>query len=306
MQDDLKNSSPPCFRGFGLSLASDITLSEFKSVPCSDVDVRVHVQPLSSPMNREGLPRFGTVGDPDRLQYRLRDIGDFKVFEGQSVQVRTLPDVEPSMYRLPFLGFVTGALLYQRGAQVLHGSAVAVQGEAVAFVGSKGTGKSTMAAAMVDSGYQLVADDIVALTPQTSCLHVIKSPPFLKLWPDALDAFISAFDSDTPLYTGATKRIARATSYSNKPTVPLKRIYLLAQAPETGVEHVGAKQALPDLLRHSFAARFLCDDMSSTARSFQACSQIAELVPVRVLYRRPRLDYMNASIRAVEKDLGVA
>jgi hypothetical protein len=50
-----------------------------------------------------------------------------------------------------------------RGQMVLHASAIAVDGRAVAFVAAPGTGKSSLAAAFEELGRQIVADDCVVV-----------------------------------------------------------------------------------------------------------------------------------------------
>jgi hypothetical protein len=51
-----------------------------------------------------------------------------------------------------------------RGMEVLHASAVALEGRAVAFLGRSGAGKSTLAGRLLRGGARLVTDDVLALT----------------------------------------------------------------------------------------------------------------------------------------------
>ncbi len=55
-----------------------------------------------------------------------------------------------------------------RESIALHGSAVELGGVAIAFLAPKFHGKSTTAAALVDAGARLLADDIVAVSPAAS------------------------------------------------------------------------------------------------------------------------------------------
>ena len=65
---------------------------------------------------------------------------------------------------IPFLlGPVISVLLHQRGFLVLHGSAVKINNESIAFVGNRGMGKSTIAINLYKKGYPLVTDDIIAI-----------------------------------------------------------------------------------------------------------------------------------------------
>ena len=62
-------------------------------------------------------------------------------------------------------GRVMAVALHAEGHLCLHGSGVAIGDRAVAFLAAKGTGKSTIAAAIVDAGAQLASDDTLAVLP---------------------------------------------------------------------------------------------------------------------------------------------
>ena len=57
-----------------------------------------------------------------------------------------------------------GAILMQRRLLPLHGSAIAINGKAYAIVGDSGAGKSTLASAFLNKGYQLISDDVIAVS----------------------------------------------------------------------------------------------------------------------------------------------
>ncbi len=60
---------------------------------------------------------------------------------------------------------VMASVLRHRGALVLHATTVATAQGAVAIAGDSGAGKSTTAAALLQVGGRLVADDVTALVP---------------------------------------------------------------------------------------------------------------------------------------------
>ena len=77
-----------------------------------------------------------------------------------------------------------GALLMQRKILPLHGSAIAIDGKAYALIGDSGAGKSTLASAFLNKGYQLLSDDVIAvsLLNKKYCQLFIPSYPQQKLW----------------------------------------------------------------------------------------------------------------------------
>lgn len=67
-------------------------------------------------------------------------------------------DIEIFLY-----GPVWATLCHQRGLLPLHASAILVDGHITAFAGPSGAGKSTIAASLGSFGYEVVADDILAI-----------------------------------------------------------------------------------------------------------------------------------------------
>jgi len=72
-------------------------------------------------------------------------------------------------------------LLTARGREALHASVVARDGRAVAVAGASGSGKSTAALALLDSGWSLVSDDILTFDDAGNALP---GAPFVRLRPD--------------------------------------------------------------------------------------------------------------------------
>ena len=74
-----------------------------------------------------------------------------------------------------------GAILMQRKVFPLHGSAIAINGKAYAFVGDSGAGKSTLASAFLNKGYQLLSDDVIAVSlSQDENIHLLLHPILSK------------------------------------------------------------------------------------------------------------------------------
>lgn len=87
-------------------------------------------------------------------------------------------------------GSVFAYLLQYHGYLVLHGSAVMVNGHAVIFSGDSGAGKSTLATKFVARGYNLLTDDVVAITYNKNHeLVMVPGHSKVKLWLNALEHF---------------------------------------------------------------------------------------------------------------------
>jgi hypothetical protein len=80
---------------------------------------------------------------------------------------------------------VAGALLMQRGILPLQASAVERDGKAAIFLGSSASGKSLVAAGLMQRGFNVVADNICAVYPGEKPM-VKAGHPYLLLWNRAL------------------------------------------------------------------------------------------------------------------------
>jgi hypothetical protein len=95
---------------------------------------------------------------------RMTGIADFAISEDlKRVIVHPVTGGRTNVIPIALPGTVVAFLLSMGGQCVLHGSAVDIGGEALAFVGVSGQGKSTMAAMFCAAGTALVTDDVLPL-----------------------------------------------------------------------------------------------------------------------------------------------
>ncbi len=214
-----------------------------------------------------------------------RDIGAFLIRGGNEIVVDPAPKVGQQVLRLFLLGRVLGTLLHQRGLFVLHASAVAVNGSAIAFMGGKGWGKSTLAGAMYENGHSIVADDVVAIEVDSSGMaRVLPGFPQLKLWPEAA-AFLGHSVTALPrLHPDYEKRSRVAARGFSPAALPLKTIYVLDEGGQLEVTTLSPKEAFLELVRHSYAAKIL-EATGTASQHFGRCAELVRSVSIRRLKR---------------------
>ena len=86
-------------------------------------------------------------------------------FEDSSITWYKRDGSPDDLARATVLGPVLALALERNGALCLHGSCVVIKGQAVAFLGSIQSGKSTLALGLVTSGARWLSDDLIAVTP---------------------------------------------------------------------------------------------------------------------------------------------
>ena len=215
--------------------------------------------------------------------------------------------MEDGALRLPLLGAVLATLLHQRGLFVLHASAVEIAGDATIFLGAKGQGKSTLAAALYGRGHSLLADDIVALVfDHDGTATVISGFPHIKLWPEAAVAALGDNPDDLPnLMTGFDKRSRLVVDGFASRSHKLRSIFSLSESEKPAIRLLEPQAAIAELVRHSYMARF-GGQLLQGQEAASHLSKCANLIRQRLVYglERPRsLELLPAIAHMVETHL---
>ena len=111
-----------------------------------------------------------------------------------------------------FLGPVLGFILRRRHVTSLHACAVEFCGQAVAFSGDAGFGKSTTAAALALRGVPVLSEDISPMQESAGRFHIFPGYPRVCLWPDSVDASSRLCGSPSPTHA----RLGEAFSLSGR------------------------------------------------------------------------------------------
>jgi hypothetical protein len=175
-------------------------------------------------------------------------------------------------------------VLSRSGGLVAHASAVATPAGAIAFVGSSGRGKSTLAASLALQGFPLITDDCLLLEEAEDGLLATPSYPGARLWDDSIETLFEDMPAvrDVAHYTDK-KRLALADGQVHfcYDRVPLRRMYFLADpeqtADETTIEitPLAARAAFMELVAYSF--KLDIDDRGVLQREFRRLDRIAAL-----------------------------
>ncbi|HUC84224.1 MAG TPA: hypothetical protein VL970_03450 [Candidatus Acidoferrales bacterium] len=240
------------------------------------------------------------------LRIFWRGVGTFLIRQGREILIEPEPDAEEALVRLFLLGPLLGILLHQRGVLVLHASVVSVNGYVVGFMGEKGWGKSTTAAAFNAKGHALVTDDILAVVPGMDGAFMVQpGPPQFKLWPEAAAA---SFGDDPEtlmrLHSRIEKRERSANTGHIGEPLPLRRLYILDRGEQLECIPMSPAAALLSLVRHSYLSGIM-KSLGSVERNFRQCAQLAEQVPVSSLKRPKDLGALGSIVELVKQDIGV-
>jgi hypothetical protein len=238
------------YRICGLTVSSQIELTGAirTARPDNLADVSIRCSPVPQKLN--GGAEIGPNWElaPDQFLLRVPGLARFLVTGGRDIAVELEPDAQERDAIGFVLGTAFGILLHQRGALVLHGSAVERDGKAIAICGPSGAGKSTLAAALCREGYSFATDDLCVIGLDERRLPIVfPDGRRLKLWKQTIDKL------DLGNRRGEAVR-GQFEKYYIDPfgsvTIPprLTAIYLLRDSPPT-IEKPIEALALPDAMR---------------------------------------------------------
>jgi hypothetical protein len=272
------------YYAYGLEIDSELALPELAS-QSSPVSAVVSIRVGSVERRGSNVPERDHYASPEEIVLSYEGVARLRIAGGREILVDPEPDADASVLRLCLLGPAMGVLLHQRGMLVLHASAVRVAGGASIFLGGKGWGKSTLAAYLHTRGCDLVADDIVPIElADDGTARVYPGSPHCKLWPHAAGFLGFDLDALPRLQPDLEKRDARAIGPFSLEPLPLRRVYVIAYGDRVEVEPVEPREALLELVRHSYLLRFLLAS-GTHGPHFRQCSALVHSVGLHRLTR---------------------
>lgn len=287
------------YAAYGLTISSELPLPELIPAQDGTPELRIWfgaIERLPDEVGRQG--DFVRAGVAEAVLF-WDAVAAFHIRQGREIIVEPHPGVDGNLLRSFLLGSAVGVALDQRGLLTLHASAVEIDGCAVAFIGWKGFGKSTTAAALHARGHRLLTDDILALDLAGDAPVIYPGFAQLKLRPDAASSVVAQPELLPRLHPEIDKLAHRPTAGFSLDPLPLRGIFLLDQGERPEVTPLRPHETFFALVCHSYAQRFL-KAPSATAAHFRQCERLAASVPVQRLRRPYRLEGLPDVLDLVE------
>jgi len=289
---------------FGLRVRSEILLPDlFEARGEGVADVSIKLAPVNAPAPGEPSV-WGLTGDGGYAVLTVENIARYAIIGGNSIVIDRAEGVAPADVRLFLLGSACGALFHQRGLLPLHANAIAIGDGAAAFMGRSGAGKSTMAGALLDRGFPLLADDVCVVT-QDADGRALAQPglPRLRLWRDAVEASGRNSADLEVAFVGHEKYVVPTRAGQAREALPLTRIYLLGELGEgeTGqrIRRLTGVEALQCVMANIYRGHYL-PLLGGTERNLHQCVKLVRTVPVFEVRRQWGYDVIDEQMQLIE------
>ena len=208
-------ASPGIYQALGMHLESRLVLPELiQAAPSVEREALVQVVEADHrdwptlEVSPHSTPTLQLA--PQEWRLELEGIGWFRATSGERLEWQRWDDsVSDRDIRTFAVTSGLGALAIQRGALVLHGTALERDGEAILLLGHPVAGKSTLAWCLLQQGWRLLSSELVAVSPDGLVLPGMHQ---LKLWHDAAVALELNWQQLPPVRKGLKRLVQSSRS----------------------------------------------------------------------------------------------
>ena len=263
----------------GLYITSDLCCPELAPVEPNGhaPDIFICLGPTPTALENPAKQSVLYQAKPNQFLLKLDRVARFWVQDGKQITIEPAADSAEETIRLFLLGSVLGALLHQRGQVILHGSAVETDRGAVVFTGPSGVGKSTLAAALHQRGYRVLADDVCSITYDEAAQEAQVYPGLahLKLWADAAEQLDLTAVATRRVRPELEKYALPLPHIFNPTPVRLHAVYSLESSNlgKWQIEPLVQLKKIERLVAHTYRQRFLVG-LGMRQQHFQQLTQI--------------------------------
>jgi len=312
------------YRLFGLTLASDFPFVTVLPGANGTPDLRFTC--VLEPPLRPDWPSLAPVYVNSRRQptggnlvslyglnecevLRFPGTADFYLWPDRIVCHLTAPGAERQA-EMQFLGTVLAFWLERRAVVALHAASVVVADRAIAFVGCRHRGKSSLAATFVRAGDALLTDDLLSVCPQDDRFLGQPGYPHMRLWPEQAQHFLGHYETLDVVHPAYSKRrvpLQEFGTFCEQPR-PLVALYIVERRNPTQhgtsieITSVPRTEALLALIHYCFAAQLL-KAASHQQRRMRLLAPLVRRLPVRRLAFPSGFDYLPRVRQAVLGDV---
>ena len=212
-------------------------------------------------------------------------------------------DALPELVRSIVIGPVIALALELGGFLCLHGSAVTIESSAIAFLGPKHFGKSTLATALTTAGAKLLGDDLLVVSPGPPPI-VCPGVASVRLWAD----MAAALPLDSVCNTLIPGVKTTVTGFANaalaeKPAI-IDAIYLLSPLPRDAAGPAVRRTRLSlaeatVTLAHQTKLPDSLVGFRAAGSQLASAAAVAASVPVWRLHTMRDIDRLSTTVRQI-------
>lgn len=295
----------PSYRFGHLQFDSDISLADFLPLyDAIDLDsqfdnCKISIQRclpdvVSLDINDGVLEHFA----PKDQRIRFHNIADFSIRNGNYIGISYHQGATHHDIVICLLGPVLACLCYQRECWLLHASAVKIDGKAVLIAGRSGAGKSTVAAAFADEGFDVLGDELLHLN-QVDSKSILEAGLRASLLQRSETASLDSNSVEGLI----DKSIVSYTDQETHFPIPISHIYILqtsdVASPDLQIEELNPLEKLKSMIEEATYRYHWIAEMGLERPHAQFIAPLVECVEIKKIKRCNQFSTGNAAVTAI-------
>ena len=302
-------SGPPyAYHAYGLQVRSSVALPLAPHALSSRPDVTVRLGTVSGLPAGPGPTTRTDIwhARPGAFLLHIEGVARYLVTGGRDVLIEPQGDADADAVAAFCIPSVFAILLQQRDVVTLHAAAVETGSGAVLLLGKSGVGKSSLAAALVERGCSLLADEVTGLVlDKGGRAMALPAFPAQRLWAHTLDKMDWRARAGRKVRRGLEKYWLSARRFCTTPQ-PVCAAFELQTHALPGSD-ILVEPATPGeafwMLWHNTHRKRVMDAMGRRPRHFATVSMMARHVPVARVRRPAHIFLLDALADRIEAHL---
>lgn len=227
--------------------------------------------------------------------------------DAREVRGRSLDGAPEAAFRTYMMGHLLSYVLLGLGLETLHAATVVIDGMAVGFLGDSARGKSTLAAAFLKAGAQLLSDDFLVLREEGGRLMAYPGFPRIKLYERVSQHLLAPGHRGVPMNQDHCPKMVYPMADVLAQAMPLKAFYALASPravmglQEVWIQPLTEREAYLELTENAFNLNV--QTRARLASQFRWATDLVKRVSVKRLAYPRLLSILPQVIEKVRADL---
>lgn len=290
---------------YGLNIQSEIELPElFPHNNTTEIDIYIKYGSVPDQIENPIDTKLCWQTKHQELLLNVNNVCKYWIHSANTIVLEPYPEIDEKSVRLFLLGSSLGAILLQKQYLPLHANCLSYRGNAFAFAGDSGIGKSTLAAALEQHGFNILTDDVCSIKLINSKPFVYPGTTNIKLWQNSLERLEKKYDNLESVRPEMKKYLQPINNQNHLEPVPLRKIYFLKKhtKEEVTITTLEPKLAILQAKRNTYRYQF-AKGMGLEKVNFMQYLQIIQNVDTSLIHRPKSGFKIDQLVDSVIKDI---